>query len=222
MRPISKFKISVIGFLGSFLLRLIHLTLRWENQGKLSDPQFWHAGGTRIAAFWHGRQLMMSFSKTDFERKTKLSVLMSEHQDGRMISAAMYWLGISSIPGSSSRSASRSARAMLNALMGGAHVGITPDGPKGPLHQAKAGVVFLASLSGRPIYPFTYSAERYWTFNSWDKMMLPKPFSRAVRIVGEPIYIPRDITSEQLKEYQVLVSQKITEVTNQADAYVYS
>jgi lysophospholipid acyltransferase (LPLAT)-like uncharacterized protein len=222
MRPISKFKISLIGFFGAFLLKVFNLSIRWRNEGQLKDKNFWNKGGPRICAFWHGRQLLMSFTKSDFERKTPLYTLTSEHQDGQMISSAVSWLGIRSIKGSSSRSGSRAARQMLDCLEKGYHVGITPDGPKGPKYHVKPGVIFLASQSGCLIYPMSYGAKRCWVFNSWDGMILPKPFSKAVRIVGDPVFVPADLDAEQLKHYQEILRQKLIELTSQADNYVYS
>lgn len=218
----ERIKISLVGVLGALLLKLIHLTIRWENKGKLSDPFFWNTGGVRIMAFWHGRQLLMPFSKTDFERIVPLYVLISEHRDGRMIAAVVKWLGISSVAGSSSKRGGRAAKELLGCLESGAHIAITPDGPKGPCYKVKPGVIFLASQSGKPIFPITYGAKKKWTFKSWDQMILPKPFTKAVRIVGEPLYIPEQINAEQLAIYQQELGERLKQITDQADSYVYS
>lgn len=214
-------KIWAVGVVGAFFLRTLNRTLRWENLDRLADPQFWQTNRGGIFAFWHGRQLMMTFTKVDFEKETPLYVLISKHSDGRMISETINRLGLPSIAGSSTRGGTQAARELLDALHAGSHIGITPDGPRGPAYRSKKGVIFLASQSGRPIYPCTFSAQKFWRFKSWDGMLLPKPFSRAVRIMGDPIFVPADVDSESVKEYQALLDQRLNEMTERADAHVY-
>ncbi len=221
MSASEKFKIWAVGVIGAAFLRLLNRTLRWENLDRLADGTFWQTTSSGIFAFWHGRQLMMTFTKVDFKGETPLYVLISKHSDGRMISATINRLGLPSVAGSSTRGGRQAARELLQVLESGAHIGITPDGPRGPAQQSKKGVIFLASQSGRPIYPVTFSAQKSWRFKSWDRMMLPKPFSRAVRIMGDPIIVPADLTDEQVNEYQTLLDQRLNEMTERADRYVY-
>ena len=69
---------------------------------------------------------------------------------------------------------------------------ITIDGPKGPCHEVKPGIIDIAKKSGRPIVPYTVIANNYWSFNSWDKFRLPKPFSKIIVHYGKPIFVPSD------------------------------
>ena len=188
----------------------------------LKDPGFWSAGGGRLVAFWHGRQLLMSFIKVDFDRKIPLYALISEHNDGRMIAAIVRRLGISSVAGSSSQHGSQATRELIGHMKAGSHVGITPDGPKGPAYHSKAGIIFLAALSGKPIYPMSYSAQSLWTFRSWDGMILPKPFSRAVRMIGEPIFVPRRISKEETSQYQEQLDTALNLLKDSLDRHMYT
>jgi lysophospholipid acyltransferase (LPLAT)-like uncharacterized protein len=220
--PLSeRMKVWLIALVGAFLLKSLHRSLRWKTLGKLGEANFWTTGGSRIFAFWHGRQLLMPFAKTDFDQQDPLYVLISQHRDGRLIAAVVERLGIGSVAGSSSRRSRQATRELIAHIDSGAHIAITPDGPKGPVYQSKSGVIFLASLSGRPIYPSCYSAERFWTFSSWDGMILPKPFSRAVRKVAEPIMVPANITKDQFAHYQTLLDNALNTLKDELDSYDY-
>lgn len=203
------------------MLKSLHYTLRWKTLGSMSEPNFWSSSGSRIYAFWHGRQLLMPFAKLDYDRFTKLYVLISQHRDGRLIAEVVRRLGIFSVAGSSSRRARQATRELIAHINQGAHIAITPDGPKGPAYKAKSGIIFLASLSSKPIYPISYSAEKFWTFSSWDGMILPKPFSRAVRKIGEPINVPKDISKDQFEHYQGLLDTALNKLTEELDSYDY-
>src|SRR5690606_11933098 len=86
---------------------------------------------------------------------------------------------------------------------------LLPDGSKGPVYEAKAGVVALARLTGAPIVPMSYWADRFWRLGSWDRMIVPKPFARVAVAVGEPIWVPRDLTDEQLEAKRVEVQNAL-------------
>jgi lysophospholipid acyltransferase (LPLAT)-like uncharacterized protein len=81
---------------------------------------------------------------------------------------------------------------MARLVRQGIQVGLTVDGPRGPRHVAKTGVVMLAKKTGQPILPFHVTAARRWQISSWDRMQLPLPFTRARVEIAAPIYVPRD------------------------------
>jgi lysophospholipid acyltransferase (LPLAT)-like uncharacterized protein len=206
-----------VGLAGAALLTVIHRTVRWRNSGLLSDKDFWNSGDAKIFAFWHGRQLMMSFAKTDFQSNRDLSVLISAHRDGRMIAEVVRRLGIRSVAGSSSRGGADALRELRAIVSAGGHIAITPDGPRGPVFRSKAGVVFLASQLGIPIYPATCSFRRFWSFSSWDQMVLPKPWTRAVRTIGEPVHIPPNITRDRISHYTTMLDTALNQLQERAD-----
>jgi hypothetical protein len=90
---------------------------------------------------------------------------------------------------------------MRRQLDQGHSVAFTIDGPRGPRYVAKPGPVLLAKKTGVPIGCFYIHVERAWVLNSWDRMMVPKPFSRAVFYVSSPIPVPTDVTDEQMKAF---------------------
>ena len=213
----SWLKIRIAPALAAALIKLMHSLVRWERNDILSM----NVAEPMIGAFWHGRQLMLAplFSQRgDFP----VSMLISSHADGQLIAKAVEWFGISTIYGSSSRNGSQALLQMVDALKLGSSVAITPDGPRGPERKAKAGIVKLASVSGCKIIPVSFNSSSYWQFKSWDKMRLPKPFSKGVCLCGEPIVIPKDIEGEVFDHWVNTVEQALTAITEKTDSFIFS
>jgi hypothetical protein len=95
---------------------------------------------------------------------------------------------------------------------------ITPDGPRGPLHEFKPGAVMLAQLTGKPILPVSIAASHTWRFRTWDRFELPLPFSRIVIAYGEPVKMPRGIDAESLARLQVEMADRLKALQAQARA----
>jgi lysophospholipid acyltransferase (LPLAT)-like uncharacterized protein len=98
-----------------------------------------------------------------------------------------------------------------------AHLGITPDGPRGPRRELKAGVVMIASQSGLAIVPTGIGFVRAWRFASWDRFALPCPGSIMVGVVGKPIFVPRDLDRGALKLWVQRVEAEMLSLTNLAE-----
>ena len=219
-----KIRVRVFAFGAVCILWIIDRTMSWRGIGRVNDAEMILSEKPAIFAFWHSRQLMMPW----FYRRSlpnsctrKLHMLISRHDDGRIIANAIRWIGIDSVAGSSSRGANRAALALVRQLEAGDHVAITPDGPKGPACKAKAGIIKIAQMTGAPIYPVAYSAERVWRFGSWDRMILPKPFSRAVWMVGKPITVPAEARDAELAGYLHVLEEGLQEVTKTVDSFEY-
>jgi lysophospholipid acyltransferase (LPLAT)-like uncharacterized protein len=126
-----------------------------------------------------------------------LHVLISRSRDGELITRALATRGVTAARGSASRGGSRAMRELVRYL--GEERGVvvtTPDGPRGPSRELKAGTVLLAQLSGVPIVPMSFAASRAWRLSSWDRFIVPHPFSRLAAVVGEPIAVPADLDDE--------------------------
>lgn len=153
----------------------------------------------------------------------KIYTLISAHQDGRLIAECVSWLGIDNVPGSSTRLGRGASRQLVKLIRSGSHVVITPDGPRGPLYVCKVGVIKLAQLTGAPIYPIAFSASSSWAFSSWDKMILPKPFSKIRYALTHPIRVPQgELTDAEVEEYRVKVEEGLCRVTEEVDASFHS
>lgn len=88
---------------------------------------------------------------------------------------------------------------------------VTPDGPRGPRYQVKPGIVLAAKEAPAYIVPFTWSTNRFWQLRTWDKLILPKPFSRIYVIFGEPILVPKD-TNQTLEEHAQVLQQTLLQL----------
>lgn len=193
-------KPRVIGFLTGNFIRLLTKTLRvriTDDSGLLTDPPE-HG---LIWMFWHNRMLIIPGLYTRYTRKfRRASVLTSASRDGAMLAAVMRQFGLSAVRGSSSR---RGAQAMIECrrlLKQNYYIGITPDGPRGPLYEMQPGVVQLARLCAVPVVPITVEYEKSWRLKSWDKFFIPKPFS-IVRVRFLPfIHVPADEDAEAARQ----------------------
>lgn len=144
-------------------------------------------------------------------------MLISQHGDGRIIAWAVKLLGISSIAGSSTRGGRGAVLRLVREARQGADIGITPDGPRGPRQVCKKGVAVIAQQSGLPVYPMTYSVERCWRVRSWDGMIIPKPFTRGVVILGSPLTVPPG--DEAAEEGAQRIQKGLNECTERADTF---
>lgn len=196
-------------------VRFMHLawaTSRWEVVG--GEPPILTSGRGFIGAFWHGRMLMMP---TMWRRRMPISMLVSEHADGRLISRVIAHFGISTIAGSSSNGGAAAVRTMVKALKGGHPVVVTPDGPRGPRMRASAGLVVTARLAGAPIVPVTYSTTRGRVLESWDRFLVALPFGRGVFIYGRPVEVPPDADGAALERARLDVETQLNAITADAD-----
>lgn len=211
-------KTELIGFIGARLLGAFSASLRWKRLGFNHLPEKWQAQDPVIICFWHGDQLLMPwfFLYKRPDKDIKCHSLISQHADGRLIASVLSHLSLPSIAGSSTRGGQQAFRSMLRVLKRGGHVAITPDGPKGPRHKVKDGVIKLAQQSGRAVVPVSIAARKHWRFNSWDKMFLAKPFSSATMVVGELLYVPRNLSEVDFNEYKMLLERRLDEAYTKA------
>ena len=196
--------------LAAHYMRLVRWTGRWRMIG--GDEIL--PGSTRplIIAFWHGRMLMMP---PQWPKAMPVKMLISRHGDGVLIADAIKHFDIGCIQGSTKRGGTAALRNVLAALKDGTCVGITPDGPRGPRMRCTGAIADIAKLSGVPILPATYAARWRVVFGSWDRFILPLPFTRGVFLVGAPIEIARDTDSESAR---LMIETQMNELTARADA----
>jgi hypothetical protein len=108
---------------------------------------------------------------------------------------------------------------MLHELKRNHDVAFSIDGPLGPRYVAKPGAVWLASKGGAAIYPFNISPEKKWVFRSWDHFQFPKPFTRVVLLMGDPIFVKPQATQEELDQSQQLLQRTLEDLLNRSDSY---
>jgi lysophospholipid acyltransferase (LPLAT)-like uncharacterized protein len=129
-------------------------------------------------------------------RNSGILIPASESRDGEIMARLLKNFGFNVVRGSSKRKGQKALREMIAGMRKGKTVAITVDGPRGPLHEVKPGIVYLAGLMKTPIIPLAVSAKKYHIIeNSWDRLLIPAPFTEAVVIFGDPLYV--DGTSDE-------------------------
>lgn len=125
--------------------------------------------------------------------------------------------GLKDIPGSSTRGGKQAIISLVTKLKT-SHAIMTPDGPTGPPKKIKFGTIRIAQLSGANILPLSVQVSSSWTFNSWDKMELPKPFSKGLIVIGDEIEIPKKLSTEEWNEKIKTVEDSMLSLSDRAGA----
>jgi lysophospholipid acyltransferase (LPLAT)-like uncharacterized protein len=175
--------LSIAPPVAATVIRLLHATLRVEIIGEETLREFWARDEHVILSFWHDQLLLM----VKGYRGPGAKILISASKDGELIARTMASFGQGAVRGSSSRGGRAAFRAMMELAAEPVDLVFTPDGPKGPRHQIKEGVVQLARLTGRPVVPMAFVCSRGHRFASWDRFLFPFPLARAVFSFGEPL-----------------------------------
>ncbi len=163
----------IVPRLTALLLAAIGATLRFEviaEEGAV--PETPPTAG--IFCFWHRCTLPCGW----YFRKFRCSILISRSFDGELIARTLGLLGYNSVRGSSSRGGSAGLLALKGVIESGLPVVFTADGPRGPIYETKIGPVKLAQMTGQTMGSFYLLPERAWVLRSWDRFLIPKPFSR--------------------------------------------
>lgn len=210
--------LGLASWLISLYIRFLGLTTRWEVIGLGEPLGRVEKGKPIIGAFWHGRMVMIPGLWRRYGGKADISMLISRHRDGRLIADTIAHLGFATISGSSSRGGARALREIIEAVESGASVGITPDGPRGPRMRASAGVASAARITGAPVFVVSFSASRRRVLKSWDRFVLPMPFSRVVYVIRGPIEVLPDAGPEALEQARLAIEDALNEATREADS----
>ncbi len=193
------------------VVRLLHATLRMR-----IDPQeeAWlrNTEVPKLLIGWHNRSFIFSEIFRRFHNPRKIHLLVSPSRLAAWEADFFATIGIRSIRGSSSRRSITATRELLAIHKSGQDIGISPDGPSGPLYDFKRGTVFLARVSDAPMALISANFHFAWRINSWDKHYFPFPFSRLdVRIQRLPPYSQLNCKDEQ--EAAAKISAALMEIT---------
>jgi lysophospholipid acyltransferase (LPLAT)-like uncharacterized protein len=204
---------AFVGAVASVFIALVGRTLRvefsWE-EGSIGSMDNVYPG---IYPFWHRCVL----GATWIFRHRNFAVLTSRSRDGEFIARVIQRFGYVPIRGSSSRGGLRGLLEMDTFVKNGGGAAFTIDGPRGPRFVAKRGPVLLARTTGVAITAFYVAMEKAWVINTWDAMMIPRPFSRAFVRVARKIFVPPDASDEQLSAAHSEMQAALDRVTAYAD-----
>jgi hypothetical protein len=189
-------------------------TLRLRVEGERAYHYFRRTKTPVILLIWHGR----IFGAPYFFRRRGIMPLVSPSQDGELIVRLIDDWGYKIIRGSGSHVMKRAWVVMKKELLAGGEVLIVPDGPLGPDRELKLGCIKLAAETGAVLVPWTIGSRRPKVLRSWDRFEIPRPFSRAVALFGEPIRIARGLPPELQEEARRRVQSIMIELDRRADA----
>jgi len=188
--------LSLIVWTGYWTIRLLGPTLRLSVSYEAGAQKTLDARPL-IASSWHSCLIPATYIFRDMG----VRVMSSFSYDGEYMGRIIRRFGFVAVKGSSSRNPVRALLGLRRALADGWTVAFTLDGPRGPRRKVKPGPVALARSTGLAMTTFHAAVDKAWVLNSWDRMMIPKPFSRVLVRVGRLIPVPADASDEDLERY---------------------
>jgi lysophospholipid acyltransferase (LPLAT)-like uncharacterized protein len=210
----QRVQVTLVSWIVPPVLALIGCTLRMtisREEGAVDGPDDIYPG---IFVFWHRCVLPAAW----LFRGRRVGVMTSQSLDGEFIARVIRRFGFVPVRGSSTRGGSRALLEMNRILSDGGAVAFTIDGPRGPRYVAKKGPVLLARTSGVAITVFYLAVERAWVLNTWDRLMIPKPFSRILARGARKLYVPPDADEAEMDQYHAEMQAVLERVTEFAEA----
>jgi lysophospholipid acyltransferase (LPLAT)-like uncharacterized protein len=189
--------LAVVPPIVSAMLWLVSRTWRFEviAEEGVVPVLFGERPGPEIYCFWHQCVLPC----TVYFRRSYAVILISRSFDGELITRILRMFGFDAVRGSSSRGAREGLLGLKSIIETGRTAIFTADGPRGPIYQTKMGPIKLAQMTGAPIGAFHLEPEHAWTMGSWDRFLVPKPFTRIVVSWAQWTRVPADLPAEEFE-----------------------
>ena len=169
-----------------------------------------------IYAAWHSRLLLLNY----LSKGSKGTAMVSGSEDGEFVVRILKKQGHEAIRGSTTKGGIKALSSLIKNLKEKQRPGlIIPDGPQGPRFKAKLGIIILARETGYPILPFSYSAKKIKVFASWDRFILPFPFTKCRAIYGVPVYVPQNADENEGEKRLILLENELNRITSDVDRY---
>jgi lysophospholipid acyltransferase (LPLAT)-like uncharacterized protein len=195
---LKKVSYKILPYLIAFTQKMLFLTCKKVYELQKYEPPYLPV----IWVCWHGQLLMTPYIYMKVKSR-KINIMVSEHRHGDMAIAAAKRFDMGYIRGSSRKGAIKVLKSAIDALNRGEDVGITPDGPKGPLYSISDGVIVLSQKCNTDIIALGWSVDSYWQLKSWDMTKIPRPFSTITFRVSEPFNLKgldKDRAKQKVKD----------------------
>jgi lysophospholipid acyltransferase (LPLAT)-like uncharacterized protein len=208
-------KATIISKIAAYLLKLCFCTCKIHVINPQQHQRYVEGKESIIGAIWHRGSIFFVY----YYGTCRPTLLFSRSRDGEYLARFAEQMGSTVVRGSSSKGGMAALHEMIIRLKNsGGKFGSVLDGPRGPRFIAKPGTIMLAKKTGVPILPVTWSATKVYTFKkSWDRTMVPLPFSHIWIAYGEIIYVPAEGGKELIKEYTGLVESELNRLTRHVD-----
>lgn len=209
--------INIVPSIAALLIRLWMKTCRLSTiQGLEKEKDaLADSNGKAIYTTWHQRMSYLFY----FSSSRDVTVMISQSKDGEYAARTANRLGLKDIRGSSTRGGYRALKELARRIEKGQRGGLLADGPQGPPRIAKLGAIAMARDTGAPIIPVLWGADHCWTFNSWDRYLIPVPFTRVVVNIGDPIKVPPSAGKKEMDEFRLLLEKRMNQATDWCDQY---
>lgn len=196
------------------IIRIISRTLHLKIIGAESIIEGKLNGKNYIFCFWHNQFFVMPYYYIKILGRHPISILTSLSRDGEYISHLLQRFGFSTIRGSSSYAGDIALRMLIREIEKGNDVAVTPDGPRGPRHIVQPGIITLASLTECPIVPVGYKINNKKILHTWDRFIIPYPFTKGAFTIANPIYAPRDISDLEKEEIRQELEKTLLSISS--------
>jgi lysophospholipid acyltransferase (LPLAT)-like uncharacterized protein len=214
-RFFTELKWKLVGILGKGLIDLLFSTIKIETAGLEQVGEIVRSGRA-IGAVWHSRILLFSY----LFKGWNIVILVSRSDDGEITARILQAQGQETVRGSTTRGGLQALATLVRKLKEKyRYAVIIPDGPQGPRFKIQPGIIALAKKTGYPIVPLTYSAQKAKIFASWDRFMLPFPFTRCRIIYGHPIYVPENADKDVEEVCRIRLENELVRITEEADRF---
>ena len=200
-----------------FLYVLIHFwcwTIRIYRKNKEVEDYIRNLPGKYILTLWHGRIFYLFYY---LRRRPDFYLLISPSEDGDLLARLARLMGYSVIRGSTYKKAVSSARALIKVLQREKRIIIIADGSRGPRIKAQPGSIQIAGITDAPLIPMTFGAKRKFELNSWDRFVIPLPFTRCTVSFGQPIPIPSRPDTESVQKKQNELEKALNRLTEESE-----
>lgn len=210
--------VSIISTTLYFLFRIWEFFVSFKNENyPVNDKRV-------IFALWHHDQLCLD----GMPNRDKLNILISKSIDGEIIARVVERMGFKTVRGSQNKwwkdkGGKEATFELISRLNNGENIAVTVDGPSGPLHQVKNGVIKIAKLTGAPIIPVVwYSKSRFLSsLPTWDKLKIPLWFVKTINIYGTPIYVPETANKKTEKQIRLQLQAELLNLEHYAEKLIY-
>jgi lysophospholipid acyltransferase (LPLAT)-like uncharacterized protein len=194
---VQRLALAVVPRVVSALVWLTGLTWRFEVLAPegVTPTIYGEKSPPNIYCFWHQCVLPC----TVYFRHSRAVILISRSFDGELITRILKMFGFDAVRGSSSRGAREGLLGLAHIIETGRTAIFTSDGPRGPIYKTKMGPIKLAQMTGAPIGAFHLQPEHAWVIGSWDRFLVPKPFTRICVSWGPWTHVPSDLAPEEFE-----------------------
>ena len=204
----------VIPYLLFGVVYLWCMTLRSKNLNEEEENHFKNLTGPYILTLWHGRIFYLFYY---LRRHPDYFLLISPSEDGDLLARLARLMGYSVIRGSTYKKAVSAARSLIKVLRRNQRIIIIADGSRGPRCVAQPGSVQLAGITGAPIFPMTFGTKSKVVLNSWDKFVIPLPFTRCTLNFSSPISLPPKSSEQIIEEKRLELENALNRINKASD-----